>query len=141
MSLFRDQRGITLIEMSVVLLMIGVALGLTAPISRRIIARYELSSAAQTLSSDLAYAKIHAIKSNSITVLRRETEREYRVDDRPRQLPSMVRFGEASVDSLGFNGLGATIENGIKLLVLENHYGERVEVRVYSSGGYQVRRL
>lgn len=141
MSLLREERGITLIEISVVLVMLGVALGLTAPISRRIIARYELNSAAQTLSSDLAYAKIHAIKSNTITVLRRETAREYRVDDRPRQLPSMVRFGEASVDSLGFNGLGATVDNGIQLLVLENHFGERVEVRVFSSGGYQVRRL
>lgn len=141
MSLLREERGITLVDVAVVLLMLGVALGLTAPMSRRIVARYELNSAAHTLSSDLAYAKIHAIKSNSVTVLWRETAREYRVDDRPRQLPSMVRFDDASVDSLRFNGLGATVDRGIQLLVLENRFGERIEVRVYSSGGYEVRRL
>jgi hypothetical protein len=141
MSLFREESGFTLIDISVVLLMLGIGLGLTAPVSRRIIARYELNTAAHTLSSDLAYAKIQAIKSNSVTVLRRETARDYRVDDRPRQLPDMVRFGEASVDSLGFNGLGATVDRGIQLLVLENLFGERIEVRVYSSGGYEVQRL
>ena len=141
MSLLREERGITLVDVAVVLLMLGVALGLTAPISRRIVARYELNTAAQTLSSDLAYAKIRAIQSNSVTVLRRETTRDYRVDDRPRQLPDMVRFDDASVDSLRFNGLGATVDRGIQLLVLENRFGERIEVRVYSSGGYEVRRL
>lgn len=141
MSLLRNERGFTIVDVAVVLFLLGVALSLTAPISRRIVARYELNTAAHTLSSDLAYAKMRAIQSNSITVLRRETERQYRVDGRPRQLPSMVRFAEASVDSLGFNGLGSTVDRGPLLLVLENRFGERIEVRIYSSGGYQVRRL
>lgn len=141
MSLLREERGFTLVDIAVVLLMLGIALGMTVPMSRRIVARYELNAAAQTLSSDLAYAKVRAIQSNSVTVLRRETTREYRVDGRPRQLPDMVRFHDASVDSLRFNGLGATVEGGLKLLVLQNRFGERIEVRVYSSGGHQVRRL
>jgi len=141
MSLLREERGFTIVDITVVLFLLGVALSMTAPLSRRIVARYELKSAAQTLSSDLAYAKMRAIQSNSITVLRRETAQEYRVDDRPRHLPSMVSFDEVSVDSLGFNGLGGTVDRGPQLLVLENRFGERIEVRVYSSGGYQVRRL
>jgi hypothetical protein len=134
----REDRGFTLIDISVVLLMLGIALGLTAPMSRRIIARFELNSAAQTLTSDLEYAKIRAIQSNAVTVLWRETARDYRVDGRPRRLPAMVRFGDASVDSLRFNGLGATVDSGIQRLVLENSLGERLEVRVFSSGGYEV---
>lgn len=141
LSLLREERGFTIVDVAVVLFLLGVALSLTAPISRRIVARYELNSAAHTLTSDLAYAKMRAIQSNSITVLRRETERQYRVDGRPRHLPDMVTFAEASVDSLGFNGLGATVDRGPQLLVLVNRFGERIEVRVYSSGGYQVRRL
>ena len=141
MSLLREKSGFTLIDIAVVLTMLGVALAMTVPMSRRVIARYELNSAAQTLSSDLAHAKIRAIQSNSITVLRRETLREYRVAGHPRQLPDMVRFDDASVDSLRFDGLGATLDGGLHLLLLENRFGDRVEVRVYSSGGHEVRRL
>lgn len=141
MKLIRGRRGFTLIEMGVALTMLGVLMAMVVPLSRRIIARYELNSAAQTLSSDLAHAKIRAIQSNSITVLRRETLRAYRVADHPRRLPDMVRFDEASVDSLRFDGLGATLDGGLHLLLLENHFGDRVEVRVYASGGHEVRRL
>jgi len=140
MGAFRCERGYTLVDMAVVLILIGTVLGTTGPLSRRVVARYQLSTAVQTLVADLTQVKIRAIQSNAVVTLRRESNRDYRVAGAPRQLPGMVRFDGGSADSVAYNGLGALSGGSTQRFVLVNAFGETREIRVYASGGHEVRR-
>ena len=130
--------GYTLVDIAVVVTLIATAVGIAGPLSRRVVARYQLNAAAHVLVSDLARTKISAIKANAVTTFVRTTEREYRASGHPRQLPSMVRFTASSADSLAFNGLGALQDGLAHRLELYSSFGESVEVRVYAGGGYEV---
>ncbi|HSG81900.1 MAG TPA: hypothetical protein VLC48_06610, partial [Gemmatimonadota bacterium] len=72
------KRGYTLVDMAVVLILIGAALSMSGPLSRRVIANYQLNTAVQTLASDLAQTKIRAIQANAVSTLIRESDRYYR---------------------------------------------------------------
>ena len=141
MALMTCKRGYTLVEMTVVVFLIGGALSTSGPLSRRVIARYQLSTAVQTLASDLTQAKIRAIQSNAVSTVRLESTRDYRASGYPRRLPGMVRFDEASADSVAFNGLGAVTDGALRVFVLVNTYDDAWEVRVYAAGGHEVRKL
>ncbi len=137
----RCVRGFTMVDMVMVLLFMGVILATTAPLSRRLVADYQLNTATQTLMADISQAKIHAIQSNSIVPLRRNSNRQYRVPRTTRELPGMVRFKAESVDSVAYSGLGTLTQpsEGVRKFVLINSYGETREIRMYPGGGYEVR--
>ncbi len=135
------KRGYTLADMAVVLILIGVTLGTTAPLSRRMIAGYQLNTAAQALASDLAEAKIRAIQSNALATVRLESGRYYRVAGAPRELPGMVEFASESADSVAFNSLGAVSDGSGRRFVLVNPYGGAREIRIYAAGGHEVKKL
>lgn len=138
MKLLRCKRGHTLIDVAVVVTLIATAVSTAGPLSRRVIARYQLTTATHVLSTDLARARISAIKANDVTTVVRTSDRDYRASDYPRQLPGMIRFTELSADSLGFNGLGAVQDGVTHRFELYNKFGESVEVRVYAGGGHEV---
>lgn len=141
MRSLRSERGFTMVEMVVVLLLIGAVLGSTAPLSRRLLANYQLNTATHTLIADLSQAKIHAIQSNSIVPVERDTDRLYRMPGQARKLPGMVRFKAESVKSISYNGLGALTQasEGIRKFVLVDAYGRTREIRMYPGGGHEVR--
>jgi hypothetical protein len=129
-----------MVDMAVALFIMGTALTTSGPLSRRVIATYQLNGAVQELVADLSQAKIRAIQSNSIATLRRESRRDYRVAGMPRRLPGMVRFEDTSADSVAFNGLGAVTDGAARVFLLTNVYGETRQVRVYAAGGHEVRK-
>ncbi len=141
MTSLRCKRGYTLVEMTVVLLLIGAAMGTTGPLSRRMVALYQLNAAAQTLAADLSQAKIRAIQSNALATLERESNRDYRAAGYPRRLPGMVRFDAESADTVVFNGLGAMSDGASHRFVLVNLFGESREIVIYAAGGHEVRKL
>jgi Tfp pilus assembly protein FimT len=130
-----------MVDIAVVLFLIGAAMSVSGPLSRRVVASYQLTSAVQTLVSDLAQTKIRAIQSNAVSTVRRESDRDYRAANHPRRLPGMVRFESSSTDSVAYNGLGAVTDGAAHVFVLENVFGEAREVRVYAAGGHEVRKL
>jgi Tfp pilus assembly protein FimT len=130
-----------MIDTAVVLLLIGAAMSTAGPLSRRVVSRYQLNTAAQTLAADLAQAKIRAIQTNAVTTVRLESSRDYRASGYPRRLPSAVRFEATSADSVSFNGLGAVADGTTPRIVLVDPFGEAREIRVYASGGHEVRKL
>ncbi len=134
-------RGYTMIDLVVLLLLIAAVMGTTAPLSRRVVARYQLSTAAQTLVSDLSQTKVRAIQSNQLTTLRLESSRDYRAAGYPRRLPGLVHFDVSSADSVTYNGLGAVADGAARQLILVNAYGELRRVRVYAAGGHEVQKL
>ncbi len=138
---FNCRRGYTMVEMAVVLTLVAGALSMGGPLSRRVIANYQLNTAVQMLMSDLAQTKIRAIQSNAVSVVKRESNRYYRAAGHPRQLPRMVRFGDASTDSVAYNGLGAVTDGRAHAFVLTNSFGEVREVRIYAAGGHEARKL
>lgn len=138
MTTLRCRRGYTLIDVVVVLTLISAAVGVVSPLGWRVVARYQLNSAAQMLSADLVLARMTAIQTNAVASLQRVSDREYRASGHPRRLPSMVRFAAASADSIAFNGLGAVQDGESHSFRLYNTLGESVDVRVYAGGGHEV---
>ena len=141
MASLNCKRGYTMVEVAVVMTLIGGMMSMGGPLSRRVIANYQLNTAVQVLMSDLAQTKIRAIQSNAVSVVKRESNRDYRAAGHPRQLPRMVRFEDASADSVAFNGLGAVTDGTAHVFVLTNSFGETREVRVYAAGGHEARKL
>ena len=107
MTLLKCKKGHTLIDIAVVMTLLATAVSTAGPLTRRVIAHYQLNTAAHVLTADLVRARVGAIKANAVTSFYRTSDRYYRASGHPRQLPRMVRFTDASADSLAFNGLGA----------------------------------
>jgi Tfp pilus assembly protein FimT len=141
MTTLACKRGYTMVDMAVVLLLIGAAMGTTGPLSRRMVALYQLNTSAQTLAADLSQAQIRAIQSNAMAAVTRESHRDYRVAGYPRRLPGMVRFDGESAESVTFNGLGAMSDGATHRFILTNLFGESREIVVYAAGGHEVRKL
>jgi type II secretory pathway pseudopilin PulG len=131
-----------MVDLVVVLVLIGVVMGMVAPLGRRIIASYQLNSATQTLLADLSQAKIRAIQSNSIVRVERPSRRLYQMPGTTRQLPASVRFKSESVASVAYNGLGTLTQpsEGVRKFVLTNVYGKSREIRMYPGGGCEMRK-
>lgn len=138
----RSERGFSFVDLVVVLVIIGVMMGVMAPLSRRIIASYQLNSATQTLIADLSQAKIRAIQSNSIVPVSRQSPRRYQLPGVTRELPVFVHFKPESVPSIAYNGLGTLTQpsEGVRKFVLTNVYGQSREIRMYPGGGYELRK-
>ena len=141
MATLRCKRGYTMVDMAVVLLLIGAAMGTTGPLSRRMVAMYQLNTAAQTLAADLSQTQIRAIQSNALATVSLESHRDYRAAGYPRRLPGMVRFGGESAESVTFNGLGATSDGATYRFILTNLFDESREIVIYAAGGHEVRKL
>jgi Tfp pilus assembly protein FimT len=138
MKNLKCKRGHTLVDVAVVVTLIATAISTAGPLSRRVIARYQLNTATHVLATDLARARITAIKANAATAVLRTSDRDYRASGHPRQLPGLVRFTDSSADSLAFNGLGALQGGVTQRFELYTTFGESVEVRVYAGGGHEV---
>jgi Tfp pilus assembly protein FimT len=127
-----------LFDVVIVMAMIATAVTTVGPLSRHVVARYRLNSAAQTLVADLSRARMTAIQTNAVTTVKRLSTRDYRVAGTPRQLPRGVHFADSSTDSIGYNGLG-TMQDGVShRFHLFNTFGDSVQVLVYAGGGHQV---
>lgn len=138
MTTLRCRRGHTIIDVVVVATLIAVAASIAGPMSRRVVARYQLNSAAHMLGADLARTRMTAIQANAVTPLQRVSDRDYRASGHPRRLPRMVRFADVSADSIAFNGLGAMQDGASHSFSLYNTFGESVDIRVYAGGGHEV---
>lgn len=138
MALLKCKKGHTLIDLAVVVTLIVTAVSTAGPLSRRVVARYQLNTAAHVLTADLVRTRVSAIKANAVTSFVRTSDTAYQASGHPRQLPGMVRFSEASADSLAFNGLGALQDGVTHSFELYNTFGESIEVRVYAGGGHEV---
>ncbi len=134
----RCKRGNTLFDVVVVMAMIATAVTTVGPLSRHVVARYRLNSAAQTLAADLSRARMTAIQTNAFTAVERHSTRDYRAADSPRQLPRGVHFADSSAESIAYNGLGAMQDGLSHRFLLFNTFGETVQVLVYAGGGHEV---
>ena len=133
--------GFTIADMVNSLLLIAVMMGMTATLGRRAVGRYQLSAAVRMLSMDVARVKTRSIQTNAVNDVFLESERGYRAAGTPRQLPLLVRFDEASSDTVSFNGIGAVADGATHRFVLVNAFGDSREVFVYASGGQEIRKL
>ena len=141
MRRIEGDRGYTAVDMIVALVLIAVILGMGTLLGQRALAMYQLNAAARMLVADMSRIKTEAIQTNSITSLNLQSDRDYRASNTPRRLPTMVRFGEASADTIPFNGLGGVADGGTRRLVLTTRYGYSREIYVYAAGGQEVHKL
>lgn len=90
------QRGMTLVEVLVVLTMVGILAGVALPKASAIQESMELESGAQQLMRELSLAQVRAIKENRTVAFAFESEKEYRIgNEYPRALPGSLRFASS----------------------------------------------
>lgn len=136
-----DQRGFSVPDLLNAMVLIAVLLGMGALLGQRAIAKYQLNAAAHMLVVDMSRVKTEAIQTNSVTSIDLRSERDYRASGMPRRLPLMVRFDDASADTVPFNGLGGVADGSTRRLVLTTRFGDSREIFVYAAGGQEVRKL
>ena len=88
------QRGMTLIEVMIVLSIVGIVVGMALPKAAAIQESMQLESGAQQLMRELNLAQVRAIKENRTVSFVFESDSVYRIGTgEARPLPGSLRFG------------------------------------------------
>jgi prepilin-type N-terminal cleavage/methylation domain-containing protein len=126
----RARRGVTLIEMMIVVAIVGITAGFAWPKFIETRQQLAVESAAQRLTRDLGLARTEAIKRNRPISLRRVGMDAYRIDS----VPAMREFGEGVVFKGGapvvvtFVPFGPLTTGPASFEVVHGNYSKRVEI-------------
>ena len=111
------QRGMTLVEVLVVLSMVGIMAGVALPKASAIQESMALESGAQQLMREMSLAQIRAIKENRTVAFAFESQNEYRIgNDYPRALPGSLRFA-SSPAPIQFASFGPPISGPVTVAI------------------------
>jgi Tfp pilus assembly protein FimT len=75
----RRSAGFSLVELIVILAVVGVMLSLAAPSLSAFLTKHRASRTLDRLSADIAYARMHAVRSGGPTVLRTAANGRYSI--------------------------------------------------------------
>lgn len=104
---WRTRRGVTLIELLIVIMMIGLLTAFALPKWVKISSAIALESAAQQVARELSTAHMQAIKYNRTVVVQRHGATDYQVDAGTRKsLPDGVRFATTTATRIEFASFG-----------------------------------
>jgi prepilin-type N-terminal cleavage/methylation domain-containing protein len=106
----RRRKGMTLLELAIVVTLTGIMLGVVVPRIASSYSRAQLDAAAHALARDLGRARMEAIRKNQSVTVTRLADTAYRVGTEPvRRLPYTVTFkAGASLAAATFTPLGIT---------------------------------
>jgi prepilin-type N-terminal cleavage/methylation domain-containing protein len=124
-----SRRGVTLVELMIVVAILGITAGFAWP--KFIETRHQLAveSAAQRLTRDLGLARTEAIKRNRPMSLRRIGMDAYRVDSIPvREFAGGLRFRSGAPAVVTFVPFGPLTTGPAVFEVELGHYSKRVEI-------------
>ena len=129
-----NDKGMTLIELAVVTVIIGLILGMAGPRFGDTSIRWKLDAAAHQFVGDLARARVEAVKRNEFVYVARTGDTTYEVLHLgPRSVPDDVRF--TGPDTVTFAPFGPTVTGATTFeFTLGTHVkGVRVDASGYSS--------
>ncbi len=142
----RTERGFTLIELAITILVMGIVLGFSLPAFNRISASYQLRGAAEDMAGQLRLAREKSIATgvpqpmHIPATLTNGTYRTYHIhypsgiaNGLTWTLPNGIRFASSCVDTwYHMQTDGTCLDSG--LIVLVNRQGMRDTVSVQLSG-------
>jgi hypothetical protein len=135
----RPRKGVTVLEIAMVMTLAGIVLGLVMPKIRTVRDNMSVDSVAYDLARDLGRARMEAIKRNQKLTFTRLADTAYQVgDESPRRLPAGVLFNEgASAESVTFTSMGV-VADGTSQIKVKSASDSRVVV-IRGSGHVSVK--
>jgi prepilin-type N-terminal cleavage/methylation domain-containing protein len=125
----RARRGLTLIELMIVVSIVGIAAGFAWPKFIETRQRMAVESAAQRLARDLGLARTEAIKRNRPVSLRRIGMDAYQIDSVPvREFGDGLHFQGGSPAVVTFVPFGPLTTGPASFQVALGNYSKRVEI-------------
>jgi prepilin-type N-terminal cleavage/methylation domain-containing protein len=126
---FRARRGVTLIELMIVVSIVGIAAGFAWPKFIETRQQMAVESAAQRLTRDLGLARTEAIKRNRPVSLRRIGMDAYQVDSVPvREFTGGLRFHGGAPAVVTFVPFGPLTTGPASFQLALGNYSKRVEI-------------
>ena len=125
----RGRRGVTLLELVIVVAIVGITAGFAWPKFIETRQQMAVESAAQRLVRDLGLARTEAIKRNRPVSLRRIGMDSYQIDSvPPREFADGLRFAGGSPLIVTFVPFGPLTTGPASFRVAFGNYSKRVEV-------------
>jgi prepilin-type N-terminal cleavage/methylation domain-containing protein len=125
----RARRGVTLIELMIVVAIVGIAAGFAWPKFIETRQQMAVESAAQRLTRDLGLARTEAIKRNRPVSLRRIGMDAYQIDSVPaRVFTDGLRFKGGAPAVVTFVPFGPLTTGPASFQVALGNYSKRVEI-------------
>lgn len=126
---FQARRGVTLIELMIVVAILGITAGVAWPKFIETRQRLAVESAAQRLQQDLGLARTEAIKRNRPMSLRRIGMDSYQVDSVPQRVfPDGVLFKSGAPAVVTFVPFGPLTTGPASFEVAYGNYSKRVVI-------------
>jgi prepilin-type N-terminal cleavage/methylation domain-containing protein len=126
---FQARRGVTLIELMIVVAILGITAGIAWPKFIETRQRMAVESAAQRLMQDLGLARTEAIKRNRPVSLRRIGMDAYQIDSVPvRTFPEGLRFKGGAPAVITFVPFGPLTTGSASFQVALGDHSKRVEI-------------
>ena len=131
-----DNRGFSLLELMIVIVMIGIMTAIVAPNYSEYRRRWELESAAQQLVGNLHRARIEAIMQNKVVWVARTSSSAYTIRFLGEQVLSGAVTFAGAADTIRFAPFGPTLSG--QTTVELKLQGQTAQVRVGVAGGARV---
>lgn len=126
---FQARRGVTLIELMIVVSIVGITAGFAWPKFIETRQQIAVESAAQRLMQDLGLARTEAIKRNRPVSLRRIGMDSYQIDSVPaRVFSDGLRFQGGAPAVVTFVPFGPLTTGPASFRVALGNYSKRVEI-------------
>lgn len=123
------ERGATLVEMLVVVVMIGIMSSIALPGYARMQRRWQVESAAQQLVADLHRARVEALKRNDNVFLAKSGANTYTIRFLgTRTLPNGASFATGAPDTVRFAAFGPAVSGAATYKVDIGSYSKEVFV-------------
>ena len=125
----KARRGVTLIELMIVVAIVGIAAGFAWPKFIETRQQMAVESAAQRLTRDLGLARTEAIKRNRPVSLRRIGMDSYQIDSvPPREFTDGLRFQGGTPAVVTFVPFGPLTTGPASFRLALGNYSKRVEI-------------
>ena len=128
----RERRGVTMIEMLLVVVIMGILMAIVAPRFGNMRVKYQVEAAAQQLVRDLNRARTEAVKRNANVFLAKTSTTAYDLQYvGARSLPNNVTFSSGP-DTVRFAAFGPAITGAATFMLTLS--GVAKSVKVNASG-------
>ncbi len=135
----RSSKGLTLIELVIVVTILGILMGLATPIINKVVERHAVTAYAREFASDIRLIRqtnIHGDTTVKIQILgdKYVIKRGTKVIE-TKNAPSGVRFLDRYGSEIFFSGYGVPLGLGAATIDITNSYGNIYEVIIMVNTG------